>query len=70
MTFSAVVLINSQDGTSAYHVTAGVLRLACPNGVVVFDGPERSVKVPHKGDVVRQMIEGSYEILGASRQAF
>jgi hypothetical protein len=69
MTFPEVVLINSHDGTSAYHVTAGVFRLACLNGMVVSDGPERSVKVPHKGDVVRQVIEGSYEVLGASRQA-
>jgi hypothetical protein len=69
MTFPEVVLINSHDGTSAYHVTAGVFRLACLNGMVVSDGPERSVKVPHKGDVVRQVIEGSYEVLDASRQA-
>jgi hypothetical protein len=69
MTFPEVVLINSHDGTSAYHVTAGVFRLACLNGMIVADGPERSVKVPHKGDVVRQVIEGSYEVLGASRQA-
>jgi hypothetical protein len=69
MTFPEVVLINSHDGTSAYHITAGVFRLACLNGMVVSDGPERSAKVPHKGDVVRQVIEGSYEVLGASRQA-
>ncbi|WP_073140141.1 DUF932 domain-containing protein [Muricoccus roseus] len=69
MTFPEVVLINSHDGTSAYHVTAGVFRLACLNGMVVSDGPERSVKVPHKGDVVRQVIEGSFEVLDASRQA-
>jgi hypothetical protein len=69
MTFPEIVLINSHDGTSAYHVTAGVFRLACLNGMVVSDGPERSVTVPHKGDVVRQVIEGSYEVLGAARQA-
>jgi len=69
MVFPEVVLLNSHDGSSAYKLMAGVFRLVCLNGMIVSDGPGQSVTVPHKGDVVRQVIEGSYEVLGASRTA-
>ena len=57
-----VVLINSHDGTSAYQMTAGVLRFVCMNGLILGDNIE-SIKVPHKGDVKDQVIEGAYEVV-------
>ena len=36
--FPEVVLVNSHNGTSAYHLTAGLFRLVCLNGMVVSDG--------------------------------
>jgi Domain of unknown function (DUF932) len=57
-----VVLINSHDGTSAYQMTAGVLRFVCMNGLILGDNVE-SIKVPHKGDVKNQVIEGAYEVV-------
>jgi hypothetical protein len=67
-TIPEVVLTNSHDGSSAYALYGGLFRLICLNGMVVPDGFCGSVKVPHKGDVVRQVIEGSYEVIeGANR---
>ncbi|MBI0435865.1 DUF932 domain-containing protein [Roseomonas sp. KE0001] len=67
--FPEVVLVNSHDGTSAYQLMAGMFRLACLNGMVVADRELATVKVAHKGDVVRQVIEGSYTVLEESKRA-
>lgn len=62
--FPEVVLVNSHDGTSAYQISAGLFRLACLNGMVVADGTIDCVKVPHKGDVLSQVVQGSMGVLG------
>jgi hypothetical protein len=63
------VLLNSHDGTSAYRVMSGVFRLVCLNGMIVADRKGAEVHVPHKGDVVRQVVEGSYAVLDDARRA-
>lgn len=60
-----VCLLNSHDGTSAYKLFAGVFRLVCSNGLVVSEGDVESVRVPHKGDVTNQVVEGCVRVLGA-----
>ena len=67
--FPEVVLVNSHDGTSAYQLMAGMFRLVCLNGMVVADRDLATIKVPHKGDVVGQVIEGSYTVLEESKRA-
>jgi hypothetical protein len=67
--YPEVVVVNSHDGTSAYKVMAGLMRLICLNGMVVADRDLTSVTVQHKGDVMGQVIEGSYQVLSESRQA-
>jgi len=67
--FPEVVLINSHDGTSAYQLMAGTFRMVCLNGMVVSDGDLSTIKVPHKGDVVGQVIDGSYTVLKESIRA-
>ncbi len=59
-----VVLINSHDGSSAYQMTVGILRLVCTNGLIVGDIFD-SIKVPHKGNVKDMVIEGAYEVLNS-----
>jgi hypothetical protein len=68
-TFPEIVLLNSHDGTSSYRVMSGVFRLVCMNGMVVADRQGAEVRIPHKGDVVRQVIEGSYAVLDDARRA-
>ncbi len=68
-TFPEIVLLNSHDGSSAYQIMAGLFRLVCLNGMVVADKEVGTVRVPHKGNIVHQVVEGSYTVLEESRRA-
>lgn len=68
-TLPEIVLVNSHDGTSSYHLDAGLFRLICLNGMVVSDGTFASVRVPHKGDVVGKVIEGAFTVINESVKA-
>ena len=57
-----IILLNSHDGTSSYQMLAGMFRFVCQNGLVCGDQIS-DVRVPHKGNVTHQVIEGAYEIL-------
>mgnify|MGYP002040588329 FL=1 len=57
-----IVLLNSHDGTSSYQMLAGQFRFICANGLVCGD-TFADVRVPHKGDVAGQVIEGAFEVL-------
>ncbi len=64
-----IVLLNSHDGTSGYRVMSGVFRLVCLNCMIVADRQGAEMRVPHKGDVAQQVIEGSYAVLDDARRA-
>ncbi len=64
-----VVLINAHDGTSAYKLMSGLFRKVCSNGLVIQSAQLDELSIPHKGDVVNRVIEGSFEIIGQSRKA-
>lgn len=64
-----VVLVNSHDGTSAYKLSAGLFRLVCSNGLMVADSTVEMLSIMHKGNIVDQVIEGSFEIVGQSEKA-
>lgn len=57
-----IILLNSHDGTSSYQLLGGMFRFVCKNGLVCGD-TVADVRVPHKGDVAGQVIEGAYEVL-------
>ena len=57
-----IILLNSHDGTSSYQMLAGMFRFVCHNGLVCGD-TAADIRVPHKGDVAGQVIEGAYEVL-------
>lgn len=58
-----VVLVNAHDGTSTYQANAGLFRLVCLNGMTMAEGPQTAIRVPHTGDALGKVIEGSYEVL-------
>lgn len=64
-----LVLVNSHDGTSSYQLTAGMFRVRCLNGLVVQSGTLDDVRVHHKGDVIQNVIEGSFRVIGESVKA-
>lgn len=57
-----IVLINANDGTSAYKMLPGVFRLVCLNGLMVGDTYDE-VKVRHSGNAVGEVIEGAFRVL-------
>jgi len=64
-----IVLVNSHDGTSSYQLSSGLFRLVCMNGMVVSDGQIDTVRVRHSGNVVDNVIEGTYRILDETPKA-
>jgi hypothetical protein len=57
-----VVLLNSHDGTSAYHLRLGLFRVVCTNGLIVSMGCFPTIRVPHRNDVVDAVIAGAVEL--------
>jgi hypothetical protein len=64
-----VILVNSHDGTSAYKLFAGIFRMVCTNGLIVADSLVDSLSIQHKGNIVDNVIEGSFEIIGQTVKA-
>ena len=62
-----VVLTGSHDGTSAYDLGAGAYRTKCSNWLMVAESTVPSVHIKHQGNVLDNVIEGSYRILGDSK---
>lgn len=57
-----IVMVNSHDGTSAYQLMPGVFRVVCSNGLV--SGHHMGeIRIPHKGDVVNDVIEGVFRVV-------
>lgn len=57
-----IILLNSHDGSSSYKMIPGMFRQVCSNGLVAWkDFGE--ISVPHKGDIVGQVIDGAFEVL-------
>lgn len=57
-----IILLNSHDGSSRYQMIPGMFRFVCMNGMVCGQ-TFGEIRVPHKGDVVGQVIDGEYEVL-------
>jgi len=57
-----IILINSHDGASSYQMLAGVFRFVCCNGLVVGK-VSNDIRIPHKGDVQDDVIEGAFRVL-------
>ena len=57
-----VIVVNANDGTSAYQMLPGFFRFVCANGLMVGDTFEE-IKVRHTGDAVGEVIEGAYRVL-------
>jgi hypothetical protein len=57
-----IILINSNDGSSSYRLLAGMFRFACANGLICGDD-YASIRISHKGDIVNDVIEGTFEVL-------
>lgn len=57
-----VVFLNSHDGTSAYQLRSGLFRVVCTNGLIVSRGAFPGVCLPHRGDIVDEVIAGALRV--------
>lgn len=58
-----IILVNANDGTSAYQLMAGQFRFVCSNGLVMGD-MSHNTKIYHKGnDIMDDVIEGVYTVV-------
>lgn len=64
-----VILVNSHDGTSSYHLMAGLFRKICMNGMFVADSTVDSLKVHHKGDIIAEVVDASNRIIENSQRS-
>ena len=56
-----VIIVNSHDGTTSYQMFAGLIRFVCTNSMIA--GTQfQEVRVPHKGNIQDQIIEGAYTV--------
>jgi hypothetical protein len=60
--FPELVLVNSHDGLSSYKLSAGLYRLICSNGLVAGENYQ-VIRVRHQGDIVSNVIEGTFEVM-------
>lgn len=67
--FPEVILVNSHDGSSCYSLMAGIYRFICQNGLIVTDGHSEEIKVRHQGDIVGNVIEGTYTVIENAKNA-
>ena len=57
-----IVLINGNDGSSAYRMMPGFFRFVCSNGLIVGESLGE-VRVRHSGNAMHDVIEGAYTVL-------
>jgi hypothetical protein len=62
-------LTNSYDGSTPYELDAGLHVLLCANGLMAGGEGFERVKVYHKGDVVDDVVDGTYRVLGQANKA-
>lgn len=64
-----ISLKNANDGTAAYDLLAGLLKIRCLNGLYCDAGTVDSVKIRHTGeDIEARVIEGTYKVLGEAER--
>lgn len=57
-----IVLVNGNDGSSAYRMMPGFFRMVCSNGLIVGE-TLNEVRVRHSGNALQDVIEGAYTVL-------
>ena len=57
-----IVLVNGNDGSSAYRMMPGFFRMVCSNGLIVGE-TLNEIRVRHSGNAMADVIEGAYTVL-------
>jgi hypothetical protein len=57
-----ILVLNSHDGSTSYHVRIALYRAVCSNGLIVGDGLFPVWKVPHRGTVATEILDAAMEL--------
>jgi hypothetical protein len=58
-----MLMRNANDGTSRYHLLAGLWRIRCMNSLVAKTQTLSQISVRHTGDAAAGVLEGSFKVL-------
>jgi len=58
-----IVLTNAHDGTSSFHIMAGIYRIICGNGLVVADSMFATHKILHMGFQTEKVLNAVYDVV-------
>lgn len=50
-----LVLVNSHDRTSAFHLWIGIFRVVCSNGLIVMDSTFGRLSIPHRAKIHKEL---------------
>jgi hypothetical protein len=64
-----VALLNAHDGSASFWLMEAMYRLTCLNGMYVAQPGGQTLKVNHTGNIVQQVIEGSFAVIERSVKA-
>jgi hypothetical protein len=65
-----VCLLGSHDGTTSYQMFGGFFRALCKNGTIWFDEGAIKVAIPHKGNILPQVVDAAYSVIGQGQLAY
>lgn len=65
-----VCVLGSHDGSTSEQIFGGFLRAICKNGCIWFDQGAKKIIIPHKGDVLGQVVEGAFSVIGQAEIAY
>jgi hypothetical protein len=54
-----VILINAHDSSSSFQLRSGLYRFACCNGLIVSLAEFGVIRVPHRGNVIANVVEAA-----------
>lgn len=61
--YPEIVLINSHDRASSFHIELGLFRLVCANGLVVSNGNLAGYRVRHVGSTIKDVLKATLELV-------
>ncbi|HMH99599.1 MAG TPA: DUF932 domain-containing protein, partial [Bradyrhizobium sp.] len=65
-----VCLLGSHDGTTSYQMFGGFYRALCKNGTIWFDEGAVKIAIPHKGNIIPQVVDAAFTVIGQSQLAY
>jgi hypothetical protein len=63
-----ILVLNSHDGSSAYHVRIALYRAICRNGMIVSDSAFPAWKVAHRGSAAAEVLEAAMNLVARFKE--